>query len=311
MLRVASSKDALRRSLHHLRCLVPLQAQRKDIVPLSTAAVRDDARKPVCLVLGAGAGIGQAVARKFAAEGFHACMVRRGSGPNRLMSDDGNMEDGVVKSIRDAGGDASAVFADATKPAAIAALVARLEAEIGPIEVAVYNVGAQFGNRSLEKTSYRIFELGFSMGSLGAFAMAKECAPFMLARGRGTLLFTGSTAGYRGNPFQHAHTAAMGARRNLCQSLNAELGPQGIHVAHINVDGMVDAPETLGKMAPGLYEKMQEEMVPNDQVLFPASIADTFWHLHTQPRNCWTFDLDVRPWSTMPWFNSEFNIPKT
>ena len=146
------------------------------------------------------------------------------------------------------------------------------------------------------------------MGSLGAFALAKELAPYMIKRGRGTLLFTGATAGYRGNPFQHAHTAAMGARRNLCQSLNAELGPQGIHVCHFNVDGVVDAPETLGQLAPEFYKHMQDEMVPNDEVLLPASIADTYWHVHTQPKNCWTFDLDIRPWKTKPWWNSEFNI---
>ena len=73
-------------------------------------------------------------------------------------------------------------------------------------------------------------------------------------------------------------------------------------------DGMVDAPETLGAMAPGLYEKMQAEMVPNDEVVLPASIADTYWHVHSQPRNCWTFDLDVRPWQTMPWFNTANNL---
>jgi NAD(P)-dependent dehydrogenase (short-subunit alcohol dehydrogenase family) len=301
---------AKRRLAHYARCLAgPRLGAAAQVALQHTGAAPEepDARKPVCLVLGAGAGIGQAVARKFATEGFHACMVRRGSGPNRLLKGDGNMEDGVVASIRESGGSASVFFADATVPAELASLVQRIEAEVGPIGVAVYNVGAQFGNRSLEKTSYRIFELGFSMGSLGAFAMAKEVAPAMLRRGQGTLLFTGATAGYRGNPFQHAHTAAMGARRNLCQSLNAELGPQGIHVCHVNVDGMVDAPETLGAMAPGLYEKMQAEMVPNDEVLLPASIADTYWHVHSQPRNCWTFDLDVRPWKTMPWFNTANN----
>lgn len=134
--------------------------------------------------------------------------------------------------------------------------------------------------------------------------MAKEVAPAMLARGHGTMIFTSSTAAYRGNREQHAHTMAMGGRKNLTQSLNAELGPQGIHVCHVNMDAAILSPETIGKMMPQLFEQIKAEMVPNDGVLLPDSIADMYFYLHNQPKNAWTFDLDLRPWKEMPWFNS-------
>ena len=138
----------------------------------------------------------------------------------------------------------------------MAKLIEHIESDVGPIHVAVYNIGAQVGNRSLEKTSYRIFNMALGMGAVGAFALAKECSPRMVQRGHGTLIYTSATAAYRGNKGQHAHTAAMGARRNLTQSLNAELGPKGIHVCHVNLDGPVDAPETIGKLMPEMYAKV-------------------------------------------------------
>ena len=269
------------------------------------ASGSSDVRKPVCLVIGAGAGVGQAVARRFAREGLHVCVVRRGGGRSSL-SDDSTKEKfaAFVQGIKDSGGSAQAFFADGTDPEDVAQLIETIESEVGPIHVAIYNIGAQVGNRSLEKTSYRIFNLAISMGALGAFAMAKELSPYMIERGHGTLLYTSATAAYRGNSGQHAHTAAMGARRNLCQSINAVLGPKGIHVSHINLDGPVDAPETIGKLMPEAYAKMLETKKPNDGMLLPDSIADTYWHLHTQPRNTWTLDLDLRPWSETAWFNS-------
>ena len=123
----------------------------------------------------------------------------------------------------------------------------------------------------------------------------------MRRRGAGTLLFTSSTAAFRGNAGQHAHSAAMGARRNLCQSLRAELAPEGVHVCHINIDGTVDAPESIGKILPEFLEEMRET---DEGLLRPDDVADTYWHLHTQPRNAWTLDLDLRPWKEQAWFNS-------
>ena len=115
------------------------------------------------------------------------------------------------------------------------------------------------GVNALSDTSYADLQNALSFGAVGAFALAKETAPYMIERGRGTLIYTSSTAAFRGNAGQHAHTAAMGARRMLCQSLSAELAPQGIHVSHVNIDGTVDAPESIGKIVPEFYEEMKEK----------------------------------------------------
>jgi NAD(P)-dependent dehydrogenase (short-subunit alcohol dehydrogenase family) len=190
--------------------------------------------------------------------------VRRGPGKSSLSDETtaGKFE-AFVQSIHDDGGTAQAFFASGTDPDQVAELIKKIETEVGPIHVAIYNIGAQVGNRTLEKTSYRIFNLALSMGAVGAFALTKEVSPYMIERGHGTIIFTSATAAYRGNAGQHAHTAAMGARRNLVQSFNAELAPKGIHCCHVNMDGPVDAPETIGKMMPEMFEKMLETKKPN------------------------------------------------
>jgi NAD(P)-dependent dehydrogenase (short-subunit alcohol dehydrogenase family) len=195
--------------------------------------------KPVCLVIGAGAGIGGTVGKRFAQEGHHAVLCRRSdeNGLNKLVSQ-----------IQEDGGEASGFLINAVNEGSIEERITAVESEIGPIEVVVFNLGAQVGNRSLQDTSYKVFELGWRMATFALFRTASTVFPFMEKRGKGTLLVTSSTAAVRGNAQQHSHTAAMGGRRMLCQSLNAEYASKGIHVAHIVIDGSVDAPDTLGKM---------------------------------------------------------------
>jgi len=268
---------------------------------LSTTTVEN--RKPVCLIVGSGAGIGQATAKKFASEGYHAVCVRRGKGPGRLLQNDGNM-DLFVQKIHENGGSAETIFADGTKPGEVIDFVSYVEKEVGPIKVALYNIGAQIGNRSLEKTSYGSFERCLSMGVVGLFALAKEVAPYMSRRsGGGTILVTTGTAGFRGNKGQHAHSAAMGARRNLCQSLNHELADCGIHICHFNIDGVVASPETVGKLMPELYQRLVAEQSA-DAIILPKHVADTYYFIATQPRSNWTFEMDIRTWKETPWFNS-------
>ena len=253
--------------------------------------------KPVCLVIGAGAGIGGNVAARFAREGYHAVLCRR--------SDAQGLER-LVGQIIDQGGTASGHLLNAIEENSIEERVAAVEAEVGPIEVAVYNLGAQIGNRKLADTSYRAFEMGWRLGTFGLFRLASVLFPFMEARGRGTLLITSATASVRGNAGQHSHAAAMGGRRMLAQTLNAEFAPKGIHVAHILIDGAVDAPDTLGKMlGPDQFQRLRESRGgEHDGLMLPERIAESYLHVAQQHRSVWTHEMDLRSFSDRAWWNS-------
>jgi NAD(P)-dependent dehydrogenase (short-subunit alcohol dehydrogenase family) len=252
--------------------------------------------KPVCLVIGAGAGIGGTVGKRFAAEGYHSVLCRRSdeAGLNKLVSE-----------IEDNGGEATGVLLNAVEEDAIEKVVADTEKNIGPVEVVVFNLGAQIGDQSLADTSYKAFERCWRIATFGLFRLASVVCPLMEARGKGTLLVTSATACVRGNSGQHAHAAAMGGRRMLCQSLNAEFGPKGLHIAHILIDGAVDAPDTLGKLlGPDDFQKLRESRgMANDGLMLPEKIADTYWHLAQQHRSTWTHEMDLRSFTDLPWWN--------
>ena len=252
--------------------------------------------KPVCLVIGAGAGIGGTVGKRFASEGYHAVLCRRSdqAGLDRLVGD-----------IHSEGGQATGFLLDGVAPDAIEDRVGAVEADIGPIDVVVFNLGAQIGDRALADTSYKAFELGWRMATFALFRTAQAVFPRMEERGQGTFLVTSATAAVRGNKGQHSHAAAMGGRRMLCQSLNAEFGPKGIHVAHIIIDGAVDAPDTLGKMlGPEGFQKLREARgLENDGLLLPSEVANTYYHVSQQHRSAWTHELDLRAFSDRPWWN--------
>ena len=211
----------------------------------------------------------------------------------------------MVAEIRAEGGEASGFLLNAIDDGAIEERVAAIESDIGGIHVAVYNLGAQIGDRALQDTSYKAFEMGWRMGTFGLFRLASAVSPHMEARGNGALLVTSATAAMRGNAGQHSHAAAMGGRRMLCQTLNAELSAKGIHVAHIIIDGAVDAPDTLGKMlGPERFQELRETRgMEHDGLILPAEIADTYLHLAQQHRSAWTHEIDMRAFSDRPWWN--------
>jgi NAD(P)-dependent dehydrogenase (short-subunit alcohol dehydrogenase family) len=252
--------------------------------------------KPVCLVIGAGAGIGGTVGKRFAQAGYHAVLCRR--------SDEAGL-DRLVADIENEGGSATGFLLNAVEPDAIEDRVAEVEVAVGPIEVAVFNLGAQIGDRPLRETSYKAFEMGWQLATFGLFRLASAVCPRMEKRGKGTILVTSATAAVRGNAGQHSHAAAMGGRRMLCQTLNAEFAPKGIHVAHILIDGAVDAPDTLGKMlGPERFQALRETRgMENDGLLLPEKIADTYLHLAQQHRSAWTHEIDLRSFSDRPWWN--------
>ncbi len=252
--------------------------------------------KPVCLVIGAGAGIGGNVGKRFAQGGYHAVLCRRS---------DAEGLDKLVDGIQSEGGSATGFLLNAVEPDTIEERVAAVEADIGPIEVVVFNLGAQIGDRALRDTSYKAFEMGWRLATFGLFRVASAVCPLMEERGKGTILVTSATAAVRGNSGQHSHAAAMGGRRMLCQTLNAELASKGIHVAHIIIDGAVDAPDTLGKMlGPEGFQKLRESRgMEHDGLLLPSKIADTYFHLSQQHRSAWTHEIDLRSFSDRPWWN--------
>ncbi|MEQ8662584.1 MAG: SDR family NAD(P)-dependent oxidoreductase [Gammaproteobacteria bacterium] len=252
--------------------------------------------KPVCLVIGAGAGIGGHVAQRFARDGYHAVLCRRSDAVGL---------DRIVKEIESAGGSASGHILDIVAPDAVEQLVTTVAAEHGPIDVAVYNLGAQIGTRALADTSPKAFEMGWRLATFGLFRLASALFPSMVSRGAGTLLVTSATAAMRGNAGQHSHAAAMGGRRMLCQSLNAEFASRGIHIVHVVIDGAVDAPDTLGKMlgAEAFASLRARQGMENDGLILPAEVANTYFHLATQHRSAWTHEIDLRAHSDRPWWN--------
>ena len=252
--------------------------------------------KPVCLVIGAGAGIGGNVGKRFAAGGYHTVLCRRSDaeGLNQL-----------VVEIEAAGGSASGYLLNAIDEGSIEERVAAIEQELGPIEVVIYNLGAQIGDRPLEDTSYKAFEMGWQLATFGLFRTASVICPKMEQRGKGVILVTSATAAMRGNAGQHSHAAAMGGRRMLCQSLNAQFAVKGIHVAHILIDGSVDAPDTLGKMLGSeLFQQLREKQGgEHDGLMLPQQMAETYFHVAHQHRSAWTHELDLRAYSDLAWWN--------
>ena len=235
------------------------------------------------LVIGAGEATGGAIARRFAREGFVACVTRRST--DKLKP--------LVGQIEAAGGRARAFGSDARREDQVVELVQTIEREVGPIEVCVFNVGGNV-RFPIRETTARVYTKVWEMAALAGFLCAREVAKAMVPRGRGTILFTGATASLRGGKGFAAFAGAKHALRALAQSMARELGPEGIHVAHVVVDGAIDTP-FIRDTFPERY-KLKEK----DGILDPEAIAENYWRLHQQPRSAWTHELDLRPWME-PW----------
>lgn len=232
--------------------------------------------KGVCLVVGVGDGLGSAIARAFAAEGYEVCMTRRERHLEQLQA----LADEI-------GGRAYGV--DARAEDEMVALFERIERDVGSLEVVVFNIGAnvRFGIR---ETTARVFTKVWEMACFAGFLTGREAAKAMVPRGRGVILFTGATASVRGRDGFSAFAAAKHGLRAVAQSMARELGPQGIHVAHVVIDGGID----------GVFIRDNrdnvDELLARDEILKPEDIALNYVALARQPRSAWTHELDVRPW---------------
>ncbi|MFR0692187.1 SDR family oxidoreductase [Enterobacterales bacterium AE_CKDN230030158-1A_HGKHYDSX7] len=235
--------------------------------------------KKVVLVIGAGDATGGAIARRFAREGYVACVTRRSA--DKLQP--------LVDAIRAEGGEAHGFASDARNEEAVIELVETIERDIGPIEAFVFNIGANVPCSILEETARKYFKI-WEMACFSGFLTGREVAKRMVKRQRGTILFTGATAGLRGASGFAAFAGAKHGIRALAQSMARELGPMGLHVAHVVVDGAIDT-EFIRENFPQKYAQKDQ-----DGILDPEHIADSYWYLHSQPRDAWTFELDLRPW---------------
>ncbi|PJG42791.1 glucose 1-dehydrogenase [Acinetobacter tandoii] len=235
--------------------------------------------KGVALIIGAGDATGGEIAKRFARGGYIACMTRRNA--DKLQP--------LIDEIEQNGGTAYGFASDARKEEQVIALIEQIESSIGPIEVVVFNIGANVPCSILEETARKYFKI-WEMACFSAFLVGREVAKRMVQRERGSIIFTGATAGVRGAANFAAFAGAKHALRALAQSMARELGPKNIHVAHVVVDGAIDT-DFIETSFPEIYALKEQ-----DGILNPAHIAENYWHLAHQPRDAWTHELDLRPW---------------
>jgi NAD(P)-dependent dehydrogenase (short-subunit alcohol dehydrogenase family) len=240
-------------------------------------------RNATAAVIGAGDFIGAAIAKKFAAEGFTVFAGRR----------NGEKLAPLVAAIEGAGGRVVARSLDARKEDDVTQFLRDADAH-APLEVCVFNIGANV-NFPITETTERVFRKVWEMACYAGFLAGREAARLMLARGRGTIFFTGATASMRGGIGYAAFASAKAGLRAVAQSMARELGPKNIHVAHLVIDAGVDTAFVRERIKQRGGEEALVKLPP-DQLMNPGSIAETYWHLYNQPRDAWTFELDLRPY---------------
>lgn len=230
----------------------------------------------VCIVVGAGDGLGGSICKVFASKGYSVVACRRNGHKLKQLESEINSNQNSARCV--------AVGIDARKEEDVIRLFRDIAAPLGRIEVVVFNIGANVRFEICDTTA-RVFRKVWEMACLAGFLVGREAASFMKAHGSGSILFTGASASLRGKQGFAAFSSAKSGLRMVAQSMARELGPQGIHVAHVVVDGAIE-----GKWIRERFPSLSQE-----QKLNPAHIAEQYWHLHSQPRDCWTFELDVRP----------------
>ena len=243
----------------------------------------ESGKSGVALLIGAGDAIGAAVARQFAAGGYSVCVARRDPEKSR----------NVVEEISASGGITRAVGTDVRSEEAVQALFSQAEAELGPVEVCLFNAGANVKSPLIE-TNAKLFSRVWELACYGGFLTGREAARYMVPRGRGTILFTGATASVRGASGFAAFAAAKFGLRAVAQSMARELAPENVHVAHLIIDGAIDS-EAIHQRLSAATGTMPD-LAP-DSLIQTSSVAEAYWALHNQSRDGWTHELDIRPYS--------------
>ena len=233
----------------------------------------------VALIIGAGDATGGTIAKRFAKGGYITCMTRRNA--DNLLP--------LIEEIQADNGHAYGFGSDARKEEQVIELIETIESTIGAIDVMVFNIGANVPCSILEETAQKYYKI-WEMACFSGFLVGREVAKRMVTREKGTIIFTGATAGIRGSANFAAFAGAKHALRALAQSMARELGPKNIHVAHVVVDGAIDT-AFIKENFPDWYALKDQ-----DGILNPEHIAENYWYLSQQPRDAWTHELDLRPY---------------
>ena len=239
-------------------------------------------QQPIALIIGAGDHLGSAIARRFATEGYHIVATRRRGDLDTLVSE-----------VEALGAGITALHSDARDEDQVIQLINKVESELGPMSVVVFNIGANVPC-SIVETTARLYRKVWEMCAFAGFLVGREAAKKMIPREQGTIIFTGASASVRGSANFSAFAGGKHALRALAQSMARELGPQGIHVAHVIVDGLINNEATKAFLAEQFASKGE------DGVMQPDDMAEIYWQIHKQPRSAWTFEQDVRPYAE-PW----------
>jgi len=240
-------------------------------------------RSAVVVGVGPPRGLGAAIARRFAHEGFRVTIMGRSAEKVNASLDD----------LREAGAAAQAVVGDVTDETLVRRVVAQADVPDAPVEAAVFNAGGNWPKSFLDMDAAFVEDM-WRVNALAGFCFAKAAIEAMLPRKRGVLIFTGASASLRGRANFGGFASAKAALRALAQSAAREFGPQGIHVAHVIIDGAIDG-DRINTFLPQLKAQRGE-----DGLLDPDAIAENYWRLFQQPRSAWTHEIDLRPW-VGPW----------
>jgi len=239
--------------------------------------------KPVCLIVGAGDYIGAAIAKRFARGGFTVCLARR----------DASKSSALIKEIQASGGTAHSYSMDAREEGQVIERYDAIETDIGPLEIVISNAGGNV-NFPIRETTERVFYKVWQMACLTGFLAGREAARHMVPRGRGSIFFTGATASLRGGSGYAAFSSAKFGLRALAQSMARELGPQGLHIAHLIIDSGVDTAFVRDRIK---ERGINPDELPQDTLMNPDSIGEAYWNLHHQTRDAWTHEMDIRPFA--------------
>ena len=240
-----------------------------------------DFSKYSAIIIGAGDATGSAIAKKFASHGYKVCPVRRPGSIDKVNA--------LAKEINESGGWAKGYGIDARDEDAVIKFFKDVEENIAPIDVVIFNPGANVFS-PIEETTARVFRKVWEMAAFGGFLSGREAAKYMKKRNSGSIFFTGATASLRGSSGFSAFASAKFALRALSQSMARELGPEGIHVSHFIIDGAIDT-AFIKENFPDRYALKEK-----DGILSPEKIADSYWFVHSQHRSAWTHELDLRPY---------------